>query len=485
MFVERARTLRGSHAALDVAVIACAFAIAFLARMFHDRLPLLSAIPSTPWNPADPAGVDYALLLAVSTAAWVWGLRRGRGYLVPHRGSILALIGHHATGLIWAVMATSLAVFTVKLATVSRLYFGYYFVTGTLLLFAKDLFMRGLVRRMAQSERFTRHALLVGSGKPASWFAQVLGGAVDDGYIPVGVVWTDVDAPASAGGLSVLGGLEDIDEILVAHPIDEVFVVGGARQLAELAPFVQMLTERGRVVSVVSTLQGSADGVRGRVTEFSGVPMISYGPMPKDELGAVAKRGMDLLISGVAICAFAPLMAAVAVAIKLLDPGPALFAQHRLGLGGDPFLLYKFRSMRADAEAALKANPALYQRYLDNDFKLPEDEDPRISSLGRFLRRSSLDELPQLINVLRGDMSLVGPRPIVPDEIAHYRPYAELFLTVRPGVTGLWQVSGRSDVRYPERAFMDLDYIGNNSVLKDLSILLHTIPAVLGRKGAH
>lgn len=485
MFVERAKTLRGSHVALDVLGVVGAFGIAFVARMFHDRLPVLRAIPSTPWNPADPAGVDYALLLAVSAVAWVWGLRRGRGHLLPHRGSIMALIAHHATGLLWAVMAASLAVFTVKLATVSRLFFGYYFATGLLLLLSKDLFMRHLVRRMAQSERFTRRALLVGSGKPASWFAQVLSGAVDDGYKPIGVLWTDDAPPPSVGGLRVLGGPDDIETTLADHPIDEVFVVGGARQLAELAPFVQMLTERGLVVSVVSTLQGSADGVRGRVTEFSGVPMISYGPMPKDELGAVAKRTMDLVISGTAICAFAPLMAAVALVIKLRDPGPALFAQHRLGIGGAPFLLYKFRSMRTDAEAALKANPELYQRYLENDFKLPEQEDPRISPLGRFLRRSSLDELPQLFNVLRGDMSLVGPRPIVPDEIAHYRPYAELFLTVRPGVTGLWQVSGRSDVRYPERAFMDLDYIGNNSFAKDLSILAHTVPAVLGRKGAH
>jgi len=141
--------------------------------------------------------------------------------------------------------------------------------------------------------------------------------------------------------------------------------------------------------------------------------------------------------------------------------------------------------MRVDAEEALRRDAGLYRRYVDNDFKLPEAEDPRISPLGRFLRKSSLDELPQLMNVLRGEMSMVGPRPIVPDEIAHYKPYSELFLSIRPGITGLWQVSGRSNVRYPERAFMDLDYIGNNSVLQDLAILLKTVPAVFARKGAH
>lgn len=485
MFLERARTLRGTHATLDVLCIGTAFAAAFVARMFHEHLPLLGRIPSTPWNPGDPAGADYAVLLTLSLTAWVWGLRHAKGYLVPHRGTVLNLILHHARGLTWAVLAASVAVFSVKLGTVSRLFFGYYFGIGLVLLFAKDLFMRNLVHKLSESGLFSRHALLVASGKPASWFAQILGGAAEYGYRPVGVVWTGEDPPAMVGGLPVLGRISDIDAVLVDHPVDELFVVGGARQLAELAPFVQRLTELGRVVSVVSTLQGSSEGVRGRVTEFSGVPMLSYGPMPRDEVGTAVKRIMDVGVSACALMLLWPLMLAVALALKLFDPGPVLFAQTRLGLGGEGFRLYKFRSMRADAERALKADPVLYQRYLDNDFKLPEDEDPRISRLGRFLRKSSLDELPQLYNVLRGDMSLVGPRPIVPDEIAHYQPYADLFLTVRPGVTGLWQVSGRSDVRYPERAFMDLDYIGNNSVLKDVRILLRTIPAVLARKGAH
>ncbi len=485
MFDERARTLRGSQSILDALCIAGAFGIAFVARMYHDDLPLLGRVPSTDWDPSKAAGVDYAMLLVLSLVAWVWGLRRGRGFLRAQYSSLLGLLGHHLGGLMWAVLASSLAVFTIKLATVSRLYFGYYFLTGLILLLVKDLFMRNLLRRLSQSSQFIRHAMVVGAGKPVSWFAQVLAGATDFGYRPVGVLWSNDDAPEDVGSLPVLGRLPDLEQVLVDHPVDEVFVVGGARQLAELAPLVQSMTERGRVVSVVSTLQGSADGVRGRVTEFSGVPMISYGPMPRDELGAAAKRVMDVAVSAVALLSLSPLFVAVWLAIRIWDPGPSLFAQQRLGLGGNRFLLYKFRSMRVDAEAALKADPALYQRYVDNDFKLPEAEDPRISPLGRFLRRSSLDELPQLFNVLRGDMSLVGPRPIVPDEIAHYQPYADLFLAVRPGVTGLWQVSGRSDVRYPERAFMDLDYIGNNSVAKDLRILLRTVPAVLGRKGAH
>lgn len=486
MFKERASTLRGSHTLLDALCIGVAFTLAFLLRGSHSDLPLLSRIPATPWRWQDIYGTDYALLLAVSSVAWTYGLRNSRGYLVPHRGTLLRLILLHVRGLAWAVLAASAAVFTVKLATVSRLFFGYYFGAGMILLFGKDLFMRSFVRRLSATALFTRHALVIGCGKPASWFGQALADAVDAGYKPVGVVWSELgDHPKDIGSLRVLGDLSQLEQVLIDHPVDEVFVVGGAHQLASLAPIIQQLTERGRVVSMVSTLQGGGHGVRGRVTEFEGIPMLSWGPMPKDEVGATAKRAMDVVVAATALMMFAPVMAVVAVALKLMDPGPVLFAQQRLGVGGEMFRLFKFRSMRVDAEAALRADPVLYKRYIDNDFKLPESDDPRISPLGQFLRKSSLDELPQLMNVLRGEMSMVGPRPIVPDEIAHYRPYSELFLSVRPGITGLWQVSGRSDVRYPERAFMDLDYIGNNSVLQDIAILAKTVPAVLARKGAH
>jgi exopolysaccharide biosynthesis polyprenyl glycosylphosphotransferase len=486
MFLERARTLRASHATLDAVAIASAFGLAFLARGVHDRLPFLSRIPATPWNPVDVAGVDYALLLTVSLLAWIAGLRANRGYLVPHRGSLLRLLGLHAKGLTWAVLAASAAVFSVKLATVSRLYFGYFFGLGTLMLLAKDLFMRSFVRRLLASDTYARHALVIGGGRPASWFAAALVDAIDAGYRPVGVLWVDEDeAPLTVGGLPVLGNRDALDSVLMAYPVDEVFVVGGPMRIAELAPLVQLLTERGRVVSVVTTNHSTGDGVRGRVTEFEGIPMLSYGPMPRDELGDIAKRMMDLLVASLAALVLLPVALAVAVALKTLDPGPVLFGQRRLGRGGQQFTLYKFRSMRVDAEDVLRREPALYQQYVDNDFKLPEALDPRISRFGLFLRKSSLDELPQLFNVMRGDMSMVGPRPIVPDELQHYEPYADLFLTVRPGVTGLWQVSGRSAIRYPERAFLDLDYIGNHSRLADLSILMRTVPAVLLRKGAH
>jgi exopolysaccharide production protein ExoY len=140
--------------------------------------------------------------------------------------------------------------------------------------------------------------------------------------------------------------------------------------------------------------------------------------------------------------------------------------------------------MRPDAEALLHADPELYTRYVGNDFKLPVDEDSRVTRSGRFLRRTSLDELPQLVNVLLGDMSLVGPRPIVPDEIHHYGAGAPLFLSLKPGMTGAWAVNGRSTVGYPHRAHMELEYIRSWTIYSDLRILLHTLPVVVHGHGA-
>jgi lipopolysaccharide/colanic/teichoic acid biosynthesis glycosyltransferase len=142
--------------------------------------------------------------------------------------------------------------------------------------------------------------------------------------------------------------------------------------------------------------------------------------------------------------------------------------------------------MRSDAEEALKSDPELHRKYVENNYKLPKAEDPRVTVVGRVLRDLSLDELPQLINVLKGEMSIVGPRPVVPDEIGKYGEYASLLLSVQPGLTGQWQVNGRSNIAdYARRVQMDMEYIRDQSVGKDLQILFRTVPAVLSREGAH
>ncbi len=180
-----------------------------------------------------------------------------------------------------------------------------------------------------------------------------------------------------------------------------------------------------------------------------------------------------------------PIFLIVSAAVFLSDGQPVLFRQYRLGKNGKTFRIFKFRTMRKDAEDILKQDILLYERYIVNDFKLHVDEDPRLLPIGKFLRRWSLDEIPQFFNVIKGDMHIIGPRPIVKDELERYGDDADTFLSVKPGITGLWQVAGRSDVPYPDRKYLDLLYIQHKSFKLDLIILLKTVWKVINRDGAY
>jgi lipopolysaccharide/colanic/teichoic acid biosynthesis glycosyltransferase len=226
-------------------------------------------------------------------------------------------------------------------------------------------------------------------------------------------------------------------------------------------------------------------GVTPLLTWRDGEPVIELSRPALKSRQLFLKRLLDVVAAGVGLVVLAPVFAVIALAVRLGSRGPAMFGHQRLGKNNRSFKCYKFRSMHADADRRLRDDDALYAEYVANNFKLSEDTDPRLTAVGRFLRRTSLDELPQLINVLRGEMSLVGPRPIVPEEIDRYGHGAPAFLSIQPGITGAWQINGRSHVGYPERADMELEYVRNWSLRGDVVILLKTVPAVLGGRGAH
>lgn len=196
------------------------------------------------------------------------------------------------------------------------------------------------------------------------------------------------------------------------------------------------------------------------------------------------KRGLDLAIVLLALPVVLPLGLVTAALVFVTSRGPVLFGQERVGLGGERFTMYKFRTMRRDAEALLQRDPRLWSDYVDNGYKLPAEVDRRITPVGRFLRRSSLDELPQVLNVIAGTMSLVGPRPVVPDEVDNYGDRQAVYLSVRPGLTGAWQVNGRSTVDYPDRVDLDAAYVRDWSLWLDVKILARTPLAVLTARGA-
>jgi exopolysaccharide biosynthesis polyprenyl glycosylphosphotransferase len=229
---------------------------------------------------------------------------------------------------------------------------------------------------------------------------------------------------------------------------------------------------------------GLLDTVPSRVELLSvgAVGLARVRPRTGPSAGRIVKHVSDRALAALALFAVVPLMLAVAVAIRWDSPGAALYTQRRTGRGGQTFTMYKFRTMRTDAEDQRAA--LVHRNDLDGVlFKMYDD--PRITRVGRILRRYSLDELPQLINVVRGEMSLVGPRPALPTEVARYAADPRHRLTVRPGLTGLWQVSGRSDLSWEESVRLDLHYVDNWSWALDLQIMARTLRAVLGHRGAY
>ena len=214
-------------------------------------------------------------------------------------------------------------------------------------------------------------------------------------------------------------------------------------------------------------------------------PVVTQAATRDPALGAgyeAFKRATDLAGSAALLAFLVPLLLAIAACIKLTGPGPVVFTQRRLGRDRRVFLCYKFRTMVPDVEARLAACDDLAARF-DRNFKLKDD--PRVTPLGALLRRTSLDELPQLWNVLRGDMSLIGPRPVVEPELARYGRHAGRLLTVKPGLGGVWQVNGRSETSYEERVAMDMSYIDSRSMALDLKLLFRTALVVLGGRGAY
>ena len=238
--------------------------------------------------------------------------------------------------------------------------------------------------------------------------------------------------------------------------------------------------------SVLATARRLAlPGINPKVQWRRGRPFVEMRAVGLRWQQLLLKRVLDVALASALLVVLSPMLLLITAAIAITSRGAAVYGQRRPGHYGRTFRCLKFRTMHVDAEARLRSDPELHAEFVANGFKLPEGRDPRITPLGRVLRRTSLDELPQLWNVLRGDMSIVGPRPILTDEIAQYEADCHLLLLLKPGITGLWQVSGRSSVGYRERIKLQLQYVERWSLIRDLGILLRTVPAVLAQQGAH
>jgi exopolysaccharide biosynthesis polyprenyl glycosylphosphotransferase len=280
-----------------------------------------------------------------------------------------------------------------------------------------------------------------------------------------------------------LGAVGDLDRLVLERNADTVVLCG--LPTPEVMSRVLRAAAIAECTVMVSAPQLELPAVRPNVIMQRGQPLLELRPVTLRARQLMLKRALDIVGSVLFLVLLAPVFAVISLWIILDTPGPVLFVQCRLGQFGRSIRCLKFRSMSADAEARLYSDPVLYRQYVENGYKLPASSDDRITKVGRFLRRTSLDELPQMWNVLKGEMSLVGPRPIVPDEIHHYNGESPLLLSLKPGITGAWQVSGRSAVQYPQRVAVELEYVEGWSLWRDISILIRTVPAVLAARGAH
>lgn len=337
---------------------------------------------------------------------------------------------------------------------------------------------RSAARRVLPASLFQRRALILG-GREHSWeLLDSLRGGRREGLEIIGHL-----SPDPASDPRALGGFEILGEVIEEYDIGNVVISAGLPG-EQVKGLTRESFLHGTSVSIVPAIDLDLPGTRTE-REVMGWPALRVEVPRSYQIQLALKRSIDLIGSVVGLIFLTPLFLVIAAAIKLSSPGPVFFTQPRPGLGGRPFRMWKFRTMRTDAEEVLRSDPELYRKFLENDCKLPENEDPRIFRVGGILRATSLDELPQLFNVVLGEMSLVGPRPLIGPEIENYGDSRATLLAARPGMTGYWQVNGRSDVAYPERAEMDLHYIENWSLLLDLKILLQTIPAVVMQRGAH
>jgi exopolysaccharide biosynthesis polyprenyl glycosylphosphotransferase len=339
----------------------------------------------------------------------------------------------------------------------------------------------GRVLRLVRREFGRAHyVMVVGLGDAAQRLARQLEDAAPYGIRLTGFLADLPDEIPEAIKLYPVRPLAELPGILREHVIDEIIFAVDSRRLAELEEIFLLCDEEGVRTRVAVDFFPHVNSEI-YLDRLGTSPLLTFSATPHDEVRLLAKRITDIILAAAALVLLFPVMLAVALMIRLTSPGPAIFRQERCGLNGRRFVFYKFRSMCEDAHAMRESLRHLSERELA--LKIPND--PRLTGVGRWLRKFSIDEWPQLWNVLKGDMSLVGPRPAVPEEVEQYKRWQRRRLRMRPGLTCLWAVQGRDAVDFETWMKLDMQYIDTWSLALDWKIILRTIPQVLSGRGAH
>ncbi len=457
-----------------------------LGTRFFDLIALIAAAPLAYalYLALSPPGHDLPLerywpALVFVLLAWIAAASAFRVYDTFRTRPITVEVGRlaRAMGLVGLILIA--IAFLAHAQWVSRLFVTMYLALS----FAVIATARAAVRRLARAFRRrgynTRRFAIVGTGDAAEEVVETFSQHPQWGYELVGFVLRRERDAAPENG-RVLGTVAQLGTILENHVLDEVVFAVPRDELSTIDAAVLLCEEQGVAVRVCLDALRVGDAEMS-LLELAGMPMLVFTRTSSDLLSLAAKRAFDVAVSTAVLLLLAPVFAVIALAVRFESPGPVLFRQRRMGLNGREFWMWKFRSMYVDAEQRLEALRA--QNEMSGPvFKMAND--PRVTRVGRLIRKASLDELPQFWNVLKGEMSVVGPRPPIPAEVRQYKRWQRRRLSVRPGITCTWQVSGRNDIDFEQWMQMDLEYIDHWSLWRDVEICLKTIPAVLTARGA-
>jgi exopolysaccharide biosynthesis polyprenyl glycosylphosphotransferase len=417
------------------------------------------------------AAVGYAIGWVV--LVWLQGLYRPRARLAM-RSDATAL----ARATIILAVASLAVLFWVRVPDASRFLLLLLFLSQAVLAVASRVALRWLLGWLRMRGHSARYVLVVGANRAAHEFADRIERHPDLGLRVIGHL---VGPDGTHDGLTrpILGSLEDIETVLHGRVVDEVVISLPIEEWRYVEALTRLCEDEGKIVRV--PVDDGGPRIAGALEEdFDGLTVLSLVYGPDRAISLALKRGADVALALLGLVVLSPLFIAIALWVRNVDGGPVLFRQTRVGLHGRRFELLKFRTMVHEAEE-LVAELEPLNEIRGSAFKLTND--PRLTRTGGFLRRTSLDELPQLWNVLRGEMSLVGPRPPLPAEVDGYDVWHRRRLSMKPGITGLWQVSARREPDFDRWVQVDLEYIDRWSLLLDLKILLRTVPAVVAQEG--
>jgi exopolysaccharide biosynthesis polyprenyl glycosylphosphotransferase len=429
--------------------------------------------------------VSYTAISVTIITAWMLmlGIYGSRGYRVLGTGPQEYRQVADGTVRLFGLVAIVSFLFQIEFA---RGYILIAFPLGLAVLVLSRWIWRIWLGAQRLDGKYSSRVLLVGSRQATEHLARELARQSAAGYLVVGACIPDgdIDTDIPVAGVPVFGDIDRLQEAMSSVAADTVVVTSSEALSPQRMRELSWGLEPGRQHLVVVPSLTDIGGPRIHTRPVAGLPLIHVETPRYEGKRLFAKRGFDLAASGLLILLLSPLLAIVAVAIRLSTPGSVLFRQERVGINGTHFRMWKFRSMVVDAESQL-ASLLDEDRSEGNSVMFKMKNDPRVTPIGRFLRRFSLDELPQLFNVFAGSMSLVGPRPSLESEVSGYETHVHRRFLVKPGITGLWQVSGRSNLSWEDTVRLDLFYVENWSITGDISILWRTTRAVVARDGAY